>query len=223
MTTADTRQRPVIRQAGSRDLDPLIELLANVFARTSIGHHLVTDERIRRQILWRYFRIIVPHAMTRGHVDVISASRAAAIWYPINGRHSVTIPGYASRLAEATGPYLARFVDLDAARATHQPADRPHHRLAYLAVLPELRQQGIGAQLLEHHHRQLDIAGMPSYVEATGARDSHLFVRHSYEPWNTFPAGPGAPQLYPLWREPRKSTGHRSSGPGHLSAGGSPR
>jgi GNAT superfamily N-acetyltransferase len=202
MTTVDTRRHPGVRQAASRDLNPLVELLAAVFAHTGLGHHLVADERIRLQILWRYFRIIVPHAMTRGHVDVVGTGHAAAIWYPINGPHHVTIPGYDSRLAEATGPYLARFVDLDAARAKHQPVDRPHHRLAYLAVLPQLRQQGIGTRLLEHHHRRLDTAGTPARVEATGARDSRLFIRHGYDPMNPFPAGPGAPQLYPLWREP---------------------
>ncbi|MEV4709608.1 GNAT family N-acetyltransferase [Actinoplanes sp. NPDC049316] len=204
MTVIDIRRRPTIRQAARRDMDPIVDLLAAVFARTSLGRHLVGDDQTRQHTIRRYFRIVVPHAMTHGHVDVIGAGRAAAIWYPINGPASVTIPGYAPRLAEATGAHLSRFVDLDTARTKHQPVDRPHHRLGYLAVPPDLRQQGIGTQLLEHHHRQLDTAGLPAYVEATGARDSRLFVRHGYDPKSPFPAGTQAPQLYPMWREPRQ-------------------
>jgi hypothetical protein len=111
MSTADTR-RPVIRQAGS-DLDPLAELLTGVLARTRMGHHSVADERIRGQMFWRCLRIIVPHAMTGPQVDVLSAKRAAAIWYPSDapGRSHWTVP--------------VRLAELDAARATTSPfADR---------------------------------------------------------------------------------------------------
>ena len=173
-----------------------------MFARTGLGHHLIADGRVRQQVLWRYFRIVVPHAMTHGHVEVIGAGHAAAIWYA-SGPHTVAIPGYAHRLAEATGMHLARFVDLDTARTQHRPAG-PHHWLAYLAVRAQMRRQGLGVRLLEHHHGQLDTDGVAAYVEAIGARDSSLFARHGYEPAHRFPAGPGASLLYPMRREPRR-------------------
>jgi GNAT superfamily N-acetyltransferase len=85
---------------------------------------------------------------------------------------------------------LSRFVDLDAARTEYRPTDRLYHYLAYLAVLPALRGQGLGTQLLEHHHRDLDAAGIAAYLEATGPRDSSLFTRHGYDPADPFPAVP---------------------------------
>jgi GNAT superfamily N-acetyltransferase len=204
MTGVNTRQRPVIRTAASQDLHPVITLMAAGLAHSDLGQHVIADEHAREQVLWRYCRIVVPHAMTYGQVDVIGRGQAAAIWYHITGSRKVTIPGYGIRLAQAAGPYLARFVELDRARAEHHPTDRPHHHLAYLAVRPDRRGHNLGTQLLEHHHRQLDASNTHAYVEATGEQGTRLFARHGYRPMNPYPAGPAAPQLYPMWRNPRE-------------------
>ena len=203
MIGTDTRQVPAVHRAGTRDWEPVISLMAAAFLRSRLVTHLIGDEHARGQVLRSYFRIIVPHAMTYGRVDVIGNGQAAAIWYRHDDTSLPAIPGYAARLAEATGPHLSRFVDLDAARTRHHPTDRPHQHLTYLAVLPALRAEGLGTRLIEHHHRDLDNTETAAYLEATGPRDSSLFARHGYEPMDPFPAGPGAPHLYPMWRPPQ--------------------
>jgi GNAT superfamily N-acetyltransferase len=202
MTATDTRQLPAVRQAGGRDLEPLISLLTGAFVGSAVGRQMIADEHVRGQVLRRYFRIIVPHAITHGKVDVIGTGHAAAFWYRYDGSAEPAIPGYQSRLAEIAGSHYPRVAAFDAARSKHRPTDRPYHRLAFLAVTPQLRGQRLATTLLEHHHRGLDTAVTPAYVEAIG-RDALLFARHGYEPAEPHAPAPGAPPLHPMWRSPR--------------------
>lgn len=204
MTSADTRLRPVVRQATAKDLSALIELMAVGFSRSSLGPHLIADESLRRLVLRRYFRIVVPHAMTYGQVDVLDDGRAAAIWDRVDGPRTATVAGYTVRLAQATGPFFARFAALHASRTEHHPTDWPHHHLTYLAVLPTMRHHGLGTRLLEHHHQRLDNAGLSAFVQAAGSQVSRWFARHGYTPGEPFTSSPGAPPLHPMWRHPRK-------------------
>ena len=204
MAGPETSSTSVIRQVGLAELGCATDLLATAFLRGDLGPYLVSDIRERATVYHKYFRILAAYWLTHGHVDMIGHGLAGAFWYRVGGRFELSIPAYASRLARITGIYCGRFVHLDKAMEAHHPTGRAHHYLGFLAVRPGQQGQGLGSRLLEHHHRFLDTAGIPAYLEATGDRNSKLYARHGYTPLTPYPAGPAGPLLYPMWRDPQK-------------------
>ncbi|GAB2963512.1 hypothetical protein GCM10027280_60500 [Micromonospora polyrhachis] len=71
-----------------------------------------------------------------------------------------------------------------------------------LAVTPAAQGTGRGTALLDHHHRHLDQAGIPAYLEASSPRARDLYTRHGYEPRRAFTLPDGTP-FWSMWREPQ--------------------
>jgi GNAT superfamily N-acetyltransferase len=76
----------------------------------------------------------------------------------VAARNRADLPpnGYAGQLAEATGPFLDRFLAFDVVLARHHLTGAPHHHLAILAVRPDTQCQGIGTALVQAHHAAFD-------------------------------------------------------------------
>ncbi|GAB1641492.1 GNAT family N-acetyltransferase [Krasilnikovia sp. MM14-A1259] len=191
-----------IRRAIPAETDRVADLLAEAFLYGDFGPYLVPNVETRDRVYRPYFRILTEHALAAGWIDVTEQLTATAIWYPIGERLDLDIPGYDTRLAQACGEYLRRFVALDRAMHAHHPTGVPHHYLAHLGVHPDRQRQGLGSALLEHHHARLDADGVPAYLEATGSRNGALYRRHGYLPRQGYRV-PDGPPLYPMWRRPR--------------------
>jgi ribosomal protein S18 acetylase RimI-like enzyme len=83
-----------------------------------------------------------------------------------------------------------------------RPGAPDHAYLAFLAVERDWQQRGIGSALLDVHHRRLDAAGTPAYLEASGLQSRRLYLRKRYVD-HAEPYGPAdLTVLYPMWREP---------------------
>ncbi|MEU4215857.1 GNAT family N-acetyltransferase [Actinoplanes sp. NPDC026623] len=226
MTLTDQRS-PVIRRAEPSDDQILIMLLVAAFFHGDLASHLIPEVADRASRYFPYFEIIAAHALTAAHVDLImdpdaAMPAAAAIWYPV-GADGITddIPDYGERLAAAVGPYLPAFAALDMAMHQHHPTGHDHDYLAFLAVHPVLQNRGLGSRLLEHHHAQLDPAGRPAYLEATGDRNRRLYERHGYTPLEPFPVADGGPPLRPMWRPGRPGKGQAARNDSAASSGAS--
>jgi predicted N-acetyltransferase YhbS len=76
-----------------------------------------------------------------------------------------------------------------------------HHYLAFLAVRPERQNHGIGSALLDRHHRRLDAAGIPAYLESNDPRNRDLYLRHGYAVRSVIQL-PDGPPLWLMWRAP---------------------
>ncbi|MFC0113554.1 GNAT family N-acetyltransferase [Kibdelosporangium aridum] len=85
------------------------------------------------------------------------------------------------RIDVMCGPYAPRFHALHRAMEEAHPA-MPHHYLAFVAVVPELQGRGIGTALVQHRLRELDVAAMPAYLEATNRRNLALYVHLGFQP-----------------------------------------
>jgi len=221
--TTTTSPNAAIRTGTVADQDALTRVLADAFLHGDLGPHLIPQLSERARVYWPYFQILGGYALTSSaaHVDIIGGldteAVAAAIWYEVGDQLGDDPPDYAERLADAVAGSLPRFLDLDAAMHDHHPTGRPHHYLGHLAVLPAHQGQGFGGLLLEHHHRQLDAAGIPGYLEATGPRNHRLYARHHYQKREPYPVGPGAPLVFPMWREPRRRRRRTQTGQGHTA------
>lgn len=202
---------PVIRSAEEADDRNLTMVLVAAFFFGDFAPYLIPDAAERASHYFPYFEILANHALRTGQVDLIiedeaAMPAAAAIWYRVGpGSPVVDPPGYDARLLAAVGPYLARFVSLDRAMHEHHPTGCDHDYLGHLAVQPALQGRGLGSRLLAYHHRQLDAAGLPAYLEATGERNRHLYQRHGYAPLDPYGVGEAGPLLHPMWRPAQRA------------------
>jgi ribosomal protein S18 acetylase RimI-like enzyme len=190
-----------IRQATLGDLDAVRYVLVEAFLHGDLAGWLIPDLDTRHRIYWSYFEMLAEHALLYGRVELTHDATAVAIWHTIADGHQSAIPDYDARLKTITTRSQPRFAALDQAMHEHHPHDW-HAYLAFLAVHPRHQGHGLGSALLHHHHAALDQAGTPAYLEATGARNRHLYLRHGYLHRPTYRISGDGPQLYPLWRPP---------------------
>lgn len=192
-----------IRRATKADLDQVTGLLASAFHSGDLAPWLVPDPEERTRIYPGYFSIFAEHALTHGLVELIDGT-AVSLWYTLGADPQLTIRHYDLRLADAVGAtHVHRFRQLDQAMHAHHPAGHPHAYLAFLAVHPDQQGHGYGSRLLSNHHGQCDRMGLPTYLEATGARNERLYARHGYRLRGRYRPAMDSPPLRPMWRDPR--------------------
>jgi GNAT superfamily N-acetyltransferase len=198
---------PFVRRAAPDELGSVTALLSEAFMHAELAAWLVPSLNERDKIYPAYFGLQVEHAGSYGTVEVTDDLCGAALWYVRDGSPVPEFPDHAARLAEITGRHAPRFAALESALAAHHPDTVSHHHLALLGVQPECQKSGYGTRLLNHHHAELDATGMPSYLEATGARTRQIYARRGYRPRPLYTAGFGGPPLFPMWREPAFDAG----------------
>jgi len=191
-----------IRVATRDDATAVAALIGESFRDLAVSTWLVPDSFVRQRVLTGNFQIIVESALDNGEVHLVGAT-AAAVWF--HGPPPEP-PDYRARLEAACAPYTSRFRTLDSAFEDHHPISAPHHYLAFLATRPGHRDRGLGSALLNHHHARLQLAGIPSYLEATSSDAARLYHRHGYRYLgNRFHLPDDGPPLWPMWRDPADS------------------
>lgn len=152
----------------------------------------------RREILPRYVAAAAQAAVGAGAVHVVGSFEGVAVWV---GTAAPAAPGPGG--PAAAGPYADRFEAWEAVVRAARPVDRPHHRLAFLAVRDALRGQGIGSALLEAQHAHLDRQGLGAYASPTTAEARRTLQRYGYHDVAP-PVRPtdDAPPTWPMWRPP---------------------
>ena len=202
-------------------------LLAAAFHNERVTRWLVPDPARRPHAIGALFTGLVLDAFATGSVDVLTDESdrpvAAAVWFdhttPATDGEPAAGPPAGSPLAPGEAQ---RWLLLDAAMTGRHP--RPvHEYLMLVGVHPALQGHGLGARLLGHHHRRLDAAGTPAYLEATSPASRALYQRLGYTdhgPVIRPAAGAAAPDdarndgrgdgrdggepvLWPMWRRPR--------------------
>ena len=197
-------------RAGAAEAGVLAQVIADAFTVLDVSQWLVPDPGLRRMILPGYFALLVEHALAEGLVLTTPDREAAALWLPVAAAGpGEPAEGYRARLAAMTGPHLDRFEVLDEAFDLHHPVGVPHEHLAILAVHPDRQRLGIGTALLNAHHAILDKNGTPAYLEASDPAKRDIYLKHGYvlRPDAPIRLPDGGPEVFPMWREPRR-TGH---------------
>ncbi|GAA1500031.1 GNAT family N-acetyltransferase [Dactylosporangium maewongense] len=197
-------QDVVVRDIEPVDTDAITEVLVAAMSDGLVAQWMAPDADDRREHSPEYFSIFAEHAVRHGEVYATvdpfdGRPSGVALWFPLT--HAIPPPvDYDRRLKEAAGPAFDRACQLDAMLEEEHPIV-PHHYLAFLAVRPERQNLGIGSSLLARHHRRLDRAGIPAYLEANDPRNRALYLRHGYEsrPPILLPDGP---PVWPMWRPP---------------------
>jgi len=192
-----------------RDLTPvsageITEVVDRAMRDGLVARWLQPDTAARHRGSADYFAIFVEHVLRFGDVYTTVEGgtgrlTGAALWLPMTS----TVPApldYERRIKEIAGDAYDRACALDAALDAEHPAGA-HHYLAYLAVRPDQQGRGRGSTLLRRHHRRLDAAGLPAYLEANHPRNRDLYLRHGYRVRSVIEL-PDGPPIWCMWRPP---------------------
>jgi amino acid transporter/GNAT superfamily N-acetyltransferase len=195
----------IVRLQSTGELDLIADVLAEAYHADLPGEWLVPDPHDRAIVYPAYFKLFARHALRgAGQVYTTVDRNAVAIWYPAPYGVPNTGPAnYDAQLADATGPYLARFMAMDAAMQAGHPMAKAHHYLNFIAVRPEFQSRGFGSALLAHRLTELHRQGIPAYLEATNRRNLALFLHHGFTVIGTVRVTDDGPVMYRMWREAR--------------------
>lgn len=196
----NTRYLPSAALATAADVSAVAGLIARAFYDLPAVQWLVPQPELRLDVTRGYFAILVSHALQQGHVDVLDDGSGAAVWFH-RADHLTDPPDYEHRRRAACGQHTAAFEILDAVFERHHPT-APHDYLAYIAVDPRLHGTGRGGLLLDCHHRRLDEAGVPAYLEASTESNIALYAKFGYNIGEPFYL-PQGPPFWPMTRAAR--------------------
>lgn len=89
-----------------------------------------------------------------------------------------------------------------------------------MAVRPDWQGTGTGTALLEAHHRILDAAGLPAYLEASGPDTRQVYLRRGYADHGRPIRLPDGPLMYPMLRPSRITRAADADVPGRMRTSG---
>ncbi|WP_433296148.1 GNAT family N-acetyltransferase [Actinoplanes sp. CA-030573] len=194
----------VVRDVAPVDTDEISRLVAAAMQDGAVARWLEPDTAVRHRGSADYFTVFAEHAAKYGEVYATAEGdtghlTGVALWFPL----TVAMPtpvDYDRRMRQIAGDAYDRACLLDAALESEHPRG-PHHYLAFLAVRPDQQGQGLGSALLDRHHRRIDAAGVPAYLEANEPRNRDLYLRHGYRVRSVIDL-PDGPPIWTMWRTP---------------------
>jgi ribosomal protein S18 acetylase RimI-like enzyme len=193
-----------IRDAGSADLDTLVDTLADSFAHDPMLNWVFAETQLSAY----FFRMLVKDVyLPRGIVHIEDKGRAAALWLPPERRFQVAprldLLRFGLKLMQQDGLRpLWRMRQQGAVFARHLPTE-PHYYLQFIGCRHSDQGRGIGAALLKQGTRICDDHGMPAYLECSNERNLPLYRRHGFEVRNAQAVAKKGPMAWFMWREAR--------------------
>ena len=213
--TAPTHFNPV--QPG--DITEAVAVLTAAFATGPVIDWAEPDPAARPGLLEPYFTALLQHTAGSGIVHLARTDAwiaGVAVWTPSSAA-GLDLDDLASSLPPSRAVH--RLALLEKTVEQQRPGG-VYHRLAYLAVLPEQHNDGIGSQLLDHHLHTLAAAQIPAYLEANHPRNRTLYQRHGFTDHAPPITVDGSPHIWPMWwpgpghhpRQTADTTQHRGTG-----------
>lgn len=79
----------------------------------------------------------------------------------------------------------------------------PHWYLEIVGAEPDLRGRGIGTAVITPVLEHCDAEGVGAYLESSSPANVPLYARLGFVQTDEVPLAPGAPPVFPMWRDPR--------------------
>ncbi len=193
-----------LREAGEADRSALARSLADAFMDDPVSTWASPPERLRSQVLRRFFGAQLRDKLSGGFVYTDKAQAGAAIWAAPGAWRTTARQDL--RMARAfmhprhwpRAPLVAH--GLLGLERMH-PAEPPHFYLATLGVAPAVQGQGLGSRLLQPVLEICDTDGVPAYLESSKESNIAFYARHGFRVTRQI-ALPRGPTMWAMWREP---------------------
>jgi len=193
------------RVASSQDSAAVVEILVSAFYDDPAWSWAFPDASQRAEQHRRWWGLFVDGAMRFPWVWLTDGNTATSVWIPPNEtefsqeQESAVEP----LLVEMLGPGAPRVLQALEMFDQAHPRGVPHFYLSLLATSKEHRGHAYGLRLMAENLRQIDDAGMPSYLEATNPVNVPLYMRYGFEVLGSFTVPDGGPEVFTMWRDPQ--------------------
>jgi GNAT superfamily N-acetyltransferase len=187
--------------AEPRELAIAADVLTAAFTDGAVIAWAEPDPAARPLLLRPYFTMLLEHATQHGQVRVACHQDeicAVAVWYqnpPAAGadHHDLALPE-----DMPFTPAVERLMLLEKTLERQRPASL-HRHLSYLGVRDDLRNNGIGSQLVTDQLTNLGQLGLPAYLEANDPRNRELYRRLGFRDRHQPISVAGSPPVQPMW------------------------
>lgn len=178
-TTSAKRAAFTIRRATAADRDNVITALTTGFSNdVIISGWLFTDPATYARHAGAYFACYTDFAIEHGYVWTTGDGVGAVVAMPFNAwQQSQHDAALKDKVIQATGPYIEQAFVLDAALTERHPTSSDHLYLAFIAITPQHRGQGIGTLMLRELFDFADQLQLPIYGEASCEGNRRLYTR----------------------------------------------
>ena len=184
---------------GRDDRDAAVAALTVAFAGDPVIRWVLSAPDAYLRVWGPFIDAFAGDAFERGTAFGIDACSAVALWLPPGAESD----GEAMQELMSDGSDESIGDDLEGVfeqmEAFHPSFE--HWYLPLIGVDPLAQGRGLGSALMRHVLAEVDAAGLPSYLEATSARNRALYERHGYEPIGLIQHG-GSPPMWPMVRHP---------------------
>lgn len=185
------------RPATPADIPAVSHALAAAFFDDPVFSYCYPDAVARREMLPRWFEIVIEATLPHGAIYTTGDGVAGAIWVPPGAEEDEQM---GAALGEVSGSCARTLFEIFE-RMDEQHPDELHHYLFLVGTRPEWQSRGIGSALMRPVLDLCDRDGMPAYLEATSESNRGLYLRHGFEVTGEIKL-PGGPSMWPMWREP---------------------
>jgi ribosomal protein S18 acetylase RimI-like enzyme len=196
---------PTTRKATFDDVNHLVPHLVRAFDSDPLLNWLVRQDDRRAKGLALLFRTcLCTLSLPHGEVLTTDDCLGGALWYPPGKSkfgfiQQLSLLPAMIRFASLRG--LKRSIDaLDVLDKAH-PAER-HYYLQFIGVNPDHQRKGLGSALMRPVLELCDREGCGAYLENTDKANLVFYKRRGFAIVGEIDLGPGAPPVWPMWREP---------------------
>ena len=193
------------RLASPHDSADVVEILVSAFYDDPAWSWAFPDPSRRAEQHRRWWGLFVEGAMRFPWVWLAQGNTATSVWIPPNESE------FSEEQKAAIEPLLVEMLGSGASRVLKDvemfeqahPHGVPHFFLSLLGTDTGHRGHAYGLRLMAENLRQIDDAGMPSYLEATNPANVPLYMRHGFEVLGSFTLPDSGPEVFTMWRDPQ--------------------
>jgi GNAT superfamily N-acetyltransferase len=193
-----------VSPASREDLPALVDALHAGFAGDPVFRWMFEGDRFD-ELLRGWLEMVVGVAVERGPALLADDDAGAAVWTDLGVELAgeAELATVAAYLDAAVGPRGAEVLGALGAVGAHKPAEPAPRTLVYVAVRPEARGRGLGAELIAPLLDASDADGAHAYLHSTNPETQPFYEARGFAPLASVPTADAGPAITPMWREPR--------------------
>lgn len=192
-----------VRKATTADVDALGAALARAFDDDPVMRYLFPPRRFAKRLAG-FMAVEAVSLLRHDCIWTTDDVVGAAMWAPPGQWRTPLgeVVKHLPALLPVFGRNTLRALKTLATVEKVHPRE-PHYYLAVLGTEPAAQGKGIGSGLLQPILKRCDDEGTGAYLESSKQSNIAFYARHGFEVMSALPLGPGAPTVWPMWREPR--------------------